>query len=95
MTIDELRKTEAIQAHHWKAATWFAEQVLMGTANVKLISVQCREFEASLSNCGIDSFDMLTRVCVSREKIPSSEKFIGVLREALNVIHRTMPRCSN
>jgi hypothetical protein len=92
MTIDQLRRTELIQAHHWQAAKWFTEQVLMGSANVKLIAVRCREFEATLSNCGIDSFELLHRAVVARETVSDSEKVIGVLREVLNIAYRVMNR---
>ena len=90
MNLDHLRRTKLIQEHHWHAATWFTEQVLMGTANVKLIAVRCREFEATMSNLGIDSFDLLHRAAIARETVSESEKVIGVLREILNIVHHAM-----
>ncbi len=92
MTIDQLRRTELIQAHHWQAAKWFTNQVLQGSANVKLIGVRCREFEATMSNCGIEPFELLHRAVVSREPISDNEKVDGVLREVLNIVHHVMNR---
>lgn len=88
MTIDELRKTEAIQAHHFQAAKWFTEQVLFASPKVKLIGLRCREYEATTRNFGIDSFNLLHRAAVARETISNDIKVIGVLREILNIVHR-------
>jgi hypothetical protein len=90
MTIDQLRRTEQIQPHHWLAAMWFIDQVLTGGANLKIIAIRCRELDTISSRYKIDSYQLLHRAVVSRATLDDKESVLGVLREALNMVHRVM-----
>ena len=92
MTLDQLRREQTIQAHHWQAAKWFVDQILCGSAAVAQIRHDCRQLEVSSACYGLDSFALLTRAAVARETLQHSEKIIGVLRETLNVVDRVKRR---
>ena len=95
MTLDQLRRTEQLQAHHWKAAKWFAE--LPPQAEVhKTIAADCQLIHSRLNKIErqkkINVYKLLHRSCVARETIEPNELIIGVLRESLNAVFRAMCR---
>lgn len=80
MTLEQLRRELVIQPHHWQAARWLQDHVVIGTH-------PAMKPQALLS---APAFDLLLRACVSRENLSDDHRIIGALRESLNVIHRMM-----
>lgn len=94
-TIDSLHNNKNIQAHHWAAAKWMAEQTTTSPAFIE-IAESCKLIEACENKFArrqnIDPYTLLFKVCVARETIPTNETVIGVLREGLNAVSRAMAR---
>lgn len=93
MTLDQLRREQKIQAHHWKAAKWFA--VLPPHSElIKTIAADCQLIHSRLNKIerqkNINVYKLLRRSCVARETIEPNELIIGVLRESLNAVFRAM-----
>ena len=80
MTLEQLRRELVIQPHHWQAARWLQDHLVIGTD-------PRMKPQALLSP---PAFDLLRRACVSRENLPNDDRVVGTLREGLNVIHRMM-----
>lgn len=95
ITLDQLRREEIIQAHHWKVAKWFAELPEDSPA-LKSIAADGHLIDSSLNKHArrqeIDPYKLLFTSCVARETILTNETVIGVLRESLNAVFREMCR---
>jgi hypothetical protein len=95
MNIEQLRRAEQIQVHHWKAAKWFAElpanEPLLKTIEADCLSIDTRLNQYTRAS-KVNPYKLLVKSCVAREKIIANEITLGVLREALNVVFRIMRR---
>lgn len=98
MNIEQLRRAEQIQAHHWKAAKWFSElpanEPLLKTIQVDCLSIDTRLNQYTRTS-KVDPYKLLVKICVARETIMADEITLGVLREALNAVFRIMRRVEN
>jgi hypothetical protein len=89
MKLAQLRKIGTLQAHHWKAAVWFAELPIscdlrtMVRVDFDLIARQNR-------SVSIHPYDLLRKACVEDRPISGGPDVVGILREALNAAHRIM-----
>lgn len=93
MNLAALHREKAIQPHHWQAAKWLqAECELHSPRSPAMMEVarRCRDLEAIQGGPGIDPFSLMLKACVKQEPFTSNERVVGILREALNIVHRVV-----
>jgi hypothetical protein len=91
INIEGLRKEKYITQLQWEASVWFAE-LTPKSMPWHAVRHACNDVSELNRAHNVDPWMILNRCCVSRVTIEKRDLVIGVLREALNAVHRVMKR---
>lgn len=96
MNLVALHREKAIQAHHWEAAKWLQAECELHSPRsptMMVIAHECRVLEVfQPARRPVDPFALIIQACVKHEPFSSDFRVVGVLREALNIVHRVMEK---
>lgn len=93
LTIIEMRNHKVVQAHHWRAAQWFATLGLSDRRR-REIARECRPIGSADAGAPVNAYRLLRDVVERGGSINAeTERLVGVLRECLNLVSRYRAQC--